>query len=411
MKKKSFVLGSVVAGVLIFTGCGSDINISKFPKRVMSPYQIPDICHDEYAKLKSLPKVAVVKFTNNSSFGVANSSNTNIDSTVNTTRTGKHVGGAYVGVTGTGVGVVHGSAYKTNTKTKKDVNIDNTTRVVDPKLDKSITSAIETVLASMGGADVFTREDLDKVLKEQNLQQSGLVDDNTIVQVGKLAGVKYIITGSLDSVSQEFRDYSDVSKAVNNDNNSNSSNQQNSWMSLLAKVGVSAVASHQSGMKITARISVKVIDVETGKIVLSKKIDETKNIGMIKNPNYDQKIGGIKGAIEAGLNQILPEMSDFFSVSGYIVQVRSDKDRKNYIAQINLGKDNKVIPNQTFYAYTFEELTDPISGKTSCSKNRLDVTLSVSKNQINKENSWTVVDGDDAPMLRPGQIIKREALD
>jgi PBP1b-binding outer membrane lipoprotein LpoB len=406
MQKKSLILGSVVVGTLLFTGCGTEVNLSKFPKSVTEGVKIPDICKSEYDKLKNIPKVAVIRFSNNSSFGVADTTNTNVDSHTNTVNTGVKASGTYIGAVGGGVGVGHVSTHKNTTDTKTKTNVNTTSRTVDPKLDKSITSAIETVLASMGGADVFSREDMDKVLKEQNFQQSGLVDENTIVSVGKLAGVKYIITGSLDSVSQDFKDYSAVSDTVNN-----SGDGKDSLGGMLLKSAISFGASHKSGMHITARVSVKVIDVETGKIVLTKKIEETQNIGMMKNPTYDQVIGGIKGAISGGLNQMVPEMSDFFAVKGYIIQVKSDKKGEDYIAQINLGKANKVTPEQKFYAYKFEELKDPISGKTSCSKNRLNVELTVSKNQINRNNTWTVADGDDASELRAGQIIKRAALD
>ena len=164
-------------------------------------------------------------------------------------------------------------------------------------------------------------------------------------------------------------------------------------------------------MKVTAVVNVKVINVQTGKIVLTKQIKETKNIGKIKHPTYAQVIGGIKGAISEGLKQIVPSMSDFFAPKGYILQVKSDKKGKDYIAQINLGKANKIKPSQTFYAYSFDALTDPVSHKQTCSKNRLAVTLTVSKNQINQNNAWTLADGDDASKLKPGQIIQRAALD
>jgi uracil phosphoribosyltransferase len=68
-------------------------------------------------------------------------------------------------------------------------------------LDKAISGALEGSLANMGGLKNYSRADLDKVMKEQKLQQSGLFDDKTLVKVGKLAGVKYIVTGSIDSVT------------------------------------------------------------------------------------------------------------------------------------------------------------------------------------------------------------------
>ena len=138
--------------------------------------------------------------------------------------------------------------------------------------------------------------------------------------------------------------------------------------------------------------------------------EETKNIGQIKNPTYDQVIGGIKDDIMEALDDAKEELSDFFGVKGYILQVRTDAKRKNYIAQINLGKKDKVKPGQTFSVFSFEENEDPVTHKVTCDKVTMNVKLKVSDNQLQQTNAWTVADGDDAPNLRPGQIIKRDAL-
>jgi curli biogenesis system outer membrane secretion channel CsgG len=44
---------------------------------------------------------------------------------------------------------------------------------------------------------VYERNRLKSIMKEQNLQMSGAVDMSTAVQIGKLVGAKYIITGSV----------------------------------------------------------------------------------------------------------------------------------------------------------------------------------------------------------------------
>ena len=163
-------------------------------------------------------------------------------------------------------------------------------------------------------------------------------------------------------------------------------------------------------MKITTRVTFKIIDTKTGEIVFSKQIEETKNIGKIKYPTYSQIIGGIKDDIMNALQSVKPKLAQFFSLSGYVVQVRADKKREKYIAQINLGTNDKVEPEQTFKVYQFDEVTDPVTGKTSCDKYQLNLTLKVSKNQIQPKSAWTEVDGDDTDKLRAGQIVKRDSL-
>ena len=390
MKKRNLIFGSAVAA-LLFSGCATNINMSDYPNRIRQNYEVPDVCKGEYAKLKEVPKVAIMQFTNNSSFGKADTTTTDKEASY------KQASATGIGFTSSGLGVAH--AESGSSKSHKNV----TKRTVDPKLDKAITSALEGVLANMGGADIYSRTDLEKVMSEQKFQQSGLVDENSMVQVGKLAGVKYIITGSIDSVTQNYDDYEDK-----NQNNQ----QQNSGggFGMLISAAVDAGKSAASGMKITTRVTFKVIDVETGKIVASVQKEETKNIGTIQHPSYDQLIGGIKDDVMEALQDAKEELSDFFGVKGYIRQVRMDSKKKNYIAQINLGKKDKVKPSQTFKVYSFEENEDPVTGDVTCDKTTMNVTLTVSDNQLQEKNAWTVADGDDAAKLRPGQVIKRDAL-
>ena len=392
---KRLLMGGALA-VVLFTGCGTTVNMSDYQTKVRQIYQVPDVCKAEYKSLKDIPRVAVLPFANNSSLSKANTSHTNANASY------QHASATGIGVGANGIGVAHASAGKIR------VNRNTTSRVVDPKLDKSITSALEGKLAEMGGVDIYSREDLNKIMKEQKFQQSGLVDENTIVQLGKLAGVRYIVTGSIDSVTQEYKDYEKAANATANATANNRQNQSlaNQLFGAALRIGASAL----SGMKITTRVTFKVIDVKTGKIVASVQKEETKNIGKIPNPTYEQVIGGIKDDIMKALDDTKEELSDFFGVRGYITQVKTDAKRKNYIAQINVGKKDKVKPGQTFSVYTFEENEDPVTHKITCDKITMNVKLKVSDNQLQQTNAWTIAEGDDAPKIRAGQIVKRDKL-
>jgi len=392
---KKLLIGSVVAAVL-FTGCGTTINMSDYQTKVRQVYQVPDICKSEYESLKDIPRVAVLPFANNSSLSKANTSNTNANASY------QHASATGIGVGAHGIGVAHASAGKIK------VNKNTTSRVVDPKLDKAITSALEGVLVEMGGASVYSRTDLDKVMKEQKLQQSGLIDENTMVKLGKLAGVKYILTGSIDSVTQEYKDYENMGKAAAQvaTNGGQKQDLSSQLFGAALKIGSSAL----SGMKITTRVTFKIIDVQTGKIVTSVQKEETKNIGKIPNPTYTQIVGGVKDDIMEALKDAKVELSDFFRLTGYITQIRTDGKKEKFVAQINLGKKDKLQPAQTFSVYSFEENEDPMTHKITCDKITMNVKLKVSDNQLQQTNAWTIVDGDDAPKVRAGQIIKRDKL-
>ena len=49
--------------------------------------------------------------------------------------------------------------------------------------------------------EVIEREKLGMVLKEQNLATGGAVDPQTAARIGKILGVKYIVTGGIDKFS------------------------------------------------------------------------------------------------------------------------------------------------------------------------------------------------------------------
>lgn len=90
-------------------------------------------------------------------------------------------------------------------------------------------------LLRSGWYDVMTREEIDRVLAEQGFQQR-FADPSSAVRMGKLLGVKYLIFGSVVNVS-----------------------------STPYSVGISGV--EVGGVEIQVKASLKMIDVETGRIV------------------------------------------------------------------------------------------------------------------------------------------------
>lgn len=61
---------------------------------------------------------------------------------------------------------------------------------------------LATAIVKTGAFRVIERNKINTVLKEQNFGQSGRVDSSTAVQIGKLLGVKYIITGAVTEYGQ-----------------------------------------------------------------------------------------------------------------------------------------------------------------------------------------------------------------
>ncbi|MHC4944490.1 MAG: CsgG/HfaB family protein [Planctomycetota bacterium] len=85
------------------------------------------------------------------------------------------------------------------------------------------------------GTTVIERRDLEEVVKELELQLSDLVDEETTVEVGNISGVELLILGTVKDLTRS-----------------------------------------------TYRIELKVVDLETAKILLTKQVDIPRNLLPIK---------------------------------------------------------------------------------------------------------------------------------
>ena len=67
----------------------------------------------------------------------------------------------------------------------------------DRSTTEYISGELEHILQRQGFV-IIDRSELDKIRREQNLQMSGEVDDETAVSIGKFAGANIIVTGRVD---------------------------------------------------------------------------------------------------------------------------------------------------------------------------------------------------------------------
>jgi TolB-like protein len=74
------------------------------------------------------------------------------------------------------------------------------------ELGRFLAEEFSTALAGTGkGFTVVDRIHLKTLLKEHNLSSTGLIDQNTIRQLGKIAGVDALVTGSLTPLGESVR--------------------------------------------------------------------------------------------------------------------------------------------------------------------------------------------------------------
>jgi curli biogenesis system outer membrane secretion channel CsgG len=128
-------------------------------------------------------------------------------------------------------------------------------------------------LASTEAFRVLERTELDKVISEQRLSESGLVDESTRVRPGKIKAAKYLIAATV-SAFQENTSGSDA--------------------------GISVMGFSVGGSKKTAYMAVdlKVIDTETGEIVKTRTVEATSEGGGLRFSGHIGPLGGSLGKQE-----------------------------------------------------------------------------------------------------------------
>ncbi len=354
----------------LLSGCfSSTLNISDFKQIITTKENIPKICISNYKKEK--PSVAVINFTNNSTFGTASLNSKNA--------------GASAGISGFYIGATSHS--------------NNVVRIVEPRLAKAFIPLIENMLLNTGGTKLFTRSDLNKVDTELQLQDSGLLDPKSVVEFGLTSGVKYLITGSIDYINHNFNNYSQHTGKLSN---AVSRSENNSVR--IAAAALTLASSFFDGTTVNTAITVKILDVATGQIVYSEQIKTNTKISSRKEPTYDQLIGAVKDCIIDALPILQSQFQEQFALKGYITKLR--KNGNNIVAQINLGRDDKIKKDQVFVVQAMDVSTDPFTNIESCDLIDTNVKL-VATQHIDKNKSWLKVDDAKNSNIKLLQLVKK----
>jgi len=386
--------------LFFFTACATvpKVDPTAYPIDKGPRETVPKVCRASYESV--FPRVAVVNFTNNTTFDYANVVQANVSGTGQRTA----VGGAAVGVVPGAAGVVWG----TKEKTQFQRDSQRTERQINAKLSDSVEDGVMDEMVNMGGAKIFTRKEMEKIFSEHKFQQSGLTDESTLVRLGKLAGVKYIITGSVNNVDLTYKTFESARKGLDKGGSG-------SWGLDLLGSAIAAGLESQEGWNISTDVALRILDVETGEVLLSKVVRGKHIIGKTPYPNYDALIGGIKKAASKGLGDARPQLSKWFTVKGYVRQLRTSPDGKERVASLNIGEKMGIKSGSKLLIYTFEELEDedPVTGKktVTCNMFKLPVELIVT-DQIQAESSWTIIDGkkEDIKRVKVGQLVERKPM-
>ncbi|HPC86149.1 MAG TPA: FlgO family outer membrane protein [Smithellaceae bacterium] len=74
----------------------------------------------------------------------------------------------------------------------------------DEYLGRAVSEIMRTALVSSAGYRVVERAQIAKALAEQKFQKSGLIDDRSAVEIGKIVGADFIIVGSVVKIGNAY---------------------------------------------------------------------------------------------------------------------------------------------------------------------------------------------------------------
>ncbi len=197
----------------------------------------------------------------------------------------------------------------------------------DNEKSKLITDVVITDLAKSGILKLSERSQLEKVLKEQELTMSGIVENKKkVMKIGKLTGVEYIIVGSYKTVSDKIVINARLVSIETGEIVKGWSSEGNKDEILFY--------SHQ----IASLIHLFLTDKDIPEQELTKSIQKTSNMKEIKD---------IQVYLGFDRQGVPPEYKNEEKMKVYF-KVTGKKDKKYYITILNIGTEgeiNLLFPN------------------------------------------------------------------
>ena len=244
-------------------------------------------------------------------------------------------------------------------------------------VDVTLSDMVTTSLVTYNRFDLVERSRIEKVMKEQRFQVSGLVDESHAVEVGKLLGAEAVIFGGVTSVSQ-------------------------------TKIDKFAY----DVMKTEVGIDVRVVNVTTGKVVLASAatgVTENKLIttasGTVVSGATDDK-SGYGSALRQAIDEVANKISQLNAVVGFVVDVKGN------LVTLDLGSDVGIAMGSKFVAVRVgDEIVHPLTKKRLGWKK--EVMCEITVRTVEKSLSYGIISeiAIEKPLLPGDLVVLRENND
>jgi curli biogenesis system outer membrane secretion channel CsgG len=199
----------------------------------------------------------------------------------------------------------------------------------------AITDVVARHLSGSRTIAVIERDRLGTIGREHKLNMSGLVDTNMAVELGKLAGLQYMLLGTVT--------------AFRNETSESFSSSYDSWT-----------------RKVRVTLDARVVDVTTGEVVLSlsesRSAEKTNSrhkdkYGVRGSSGYPDSAGVVASAIESAASRLASRLRNELGEQPYVIAQNGGK------VHISLGVNQGVKNGNQYLVYADgAEVRDPVDG-------------------------------------------------
>jgi len=213
------------------------------------------------------------------------------------------------------------------------VDFQNKAPYAQGRLGDTATDIMITELVKTGKFIVVERDKLGKLLDEQKLGQTGVIDANTAAQVGKVLGLNAILTGSISQFGAK-------------------------------KEGKDLLITQSKQQIVECTVDVRAVDTETGQVLFA---DSGKGVvrkatgqilGMGNKSKYDETLEG--EALRAAIVQFMSNLVSQVNKKPWSCRVAAVEDGSIYL---NAGQESGLEVGQKMKVFSQgREIKDPTTG-------------------------------------------------
>lgn len=215
--------------------------------------------------------------------------------------------------------------------------IDGTHSRYGKMICEQLQSSIQNGLVQNKNYTVVERSNLDQIFRELGLQNSGVVNSSSAIEIGNLSGADYTLMGKV--VEAEINPYNNLA---------------------------------YEGLKAKVAVSVQIVDNETGQVLSSDMVSDTDSSATKNNLKKFIKSDLVPGhmsvnrdsliynAAEKVANKVLERMNKINPLVGMVVAVKPNEDTVTF----NLGYEDGVKEGDIYTIYAeAEPIVHPVTGE------------------------------------------------